>query len=54
LLVVSGASSERPLVAIIAIARAGVGLSPVVIAIVVADATAASTLRRVGLALVVA
>jgi hypothetical protein len=52
--VVSGASSDRPLVAIIAVARWSVRLSPVVVAIVVDGAAAASTLRRVGLALVVA
>jgi hypothetical protein len=47
-------ASKRQSVVIIAVARARLRLAPVVMAIVVAGAAAASTLRRVGLALVVA
>jgi hypothetical protein len=50
---VSAASSERPLVAVIAVARPSVRLSPVVIAIVVAEAAAVSTARRIGVPLLV-
>jgi hypothetical protein len=53
LAVVSGASSDRPLVAIIAVARSSVRLSPVVIAVVVAGAAPASTARCVGVPLLI-
>jgi hypothetical protein len=51
--VVSGASSERSRVVIIAVARPSVGLSPVVIALVVAGTASAAAARRVRVPLVV-
>ena len=51
--VVSGAAPERPHVAIIAVPRPSVRLSPVVIAIVVAGGAAPSATRRVRVPLLV-